>query len=123
MTANEIFQKSLRLSGLSLTEYSAYSSLTSVCADTINPVYAELYFLSGKTDFAPLKSGEQEVVLDEQLIHDCLLYGVCAQLMYMFGAKEDYLVFRELYEQKRKQKFRSAHISTVKDVFARGCDA
>ena len=122
MTANEIFQKSLRLSGLSLTEYSAYSSLTSVCADTINPVYAELYFLSGKTDFAPLKSGEQEVVLDEQLIHDCLLYGVCAQLMYMFGAKEDYLVFRELYEQKRKQKFRSAHISAVKDVFARGCD-
>lgn len=123
MTANEIFQKSLRLSGLSLTEFSAYSSLTSVCADCVNPVYAELYYLSGKTDFTPLENDTESVVLDEKLIHDCLIYGVCAQLMYMFGAKEDYLVFRELYETKRNKAFRSSKISVIKDTFARGCDA
>ena len=108
MTANEIFLK---------------SSLTTVVCEVVNPIVAELHYLSGKKDFEPIFDPEQEVVLDEKLIHDCLLYGVCAQLMYMFGAKEDYLIFRELYEQKRHRYFRASKIGVVKDVFARGCDA
>ena len=122
MTANEIFQKSVRLSGLALAEFSAYTSLTTVVCEVVNPVAAELHYLSGKKNYEPIFNAEQEVILDEQLIHDCLLYGVCAQLMYMFGAKEDYLIFRELYEQKRHNFFRKSKTSQIKDVFARGCD-
>ena len=122
MTGHQIFEKSVRLSGLALGEFSAYTALTTVVCEVINPVFAELYYLLGKTDFVPLTDSEQEVLLDEQLIHDCLLYGVCAQLMFMFGAKEDYLIFREIYEQKRHRYFRSTKMGVVKDVFARGCD-
>ena len=82
------------------------SELNRRCLALVNSVYADLYGalqFSGRAveKYAPLKSADEMIPLDDIIITDCLIYGVA---MYIAQSERDEYnkrMFEKIYEKKR----------------------
>lgn len=66
---------------------------------TVNSIYRDLFFRSGKTGFKPLNSPDDEIELGEDVIYNCLIPGVASKIAFDYGDANQQAYFAEIYNQ------------------------
>lgn len=97
------------------------SELNRRCLALVNCVYADLYGalqFSGRalSEYAPMKSADEDIPLDDIIITDCLIYGVA---MYIaLSERDDYnqRMYAKIYEQKRQRYETADRYGEVADI-------
>ena len=100
MTARQIIEKTVRLSGFSGIEDAKIQKCALTC---LNRIYAELFFLENKSGFNEITDVNGEVELDERLVVDVMPYGIASLIALALGDSENHNYYGQIYNVKRKR--------------------
>lgn len=123
MTAKEIFDEALTLTGYGITELFDSSDISSRALVIVNAVYSDVYFLNHKEGFEKIHSIDDTVNIGERELCDCMIYGIAAMIANILGSENDYKVFSSLYNYKKSLLLKKCEITQIQDTFVKGCDS
>lgn len=103
MTAREILNSALKLLGY--TEANGNSELPQRIINRgtalINVIYSELWRAEGKTNFIPIKSLADEILLTESVLSEVMPCGVAALIAQSESDGDMQQLWAEIYSRKR----------------------
>ena len=101
MTAQKIIDKSAKLLGY---QSPSDSRIQAVAINALNRIYAELFFLENRENFAEITNLSQEINLKERILFDVMPYGVASVMASSLGDTENANYMAEIYNKKRKRQ-------------------
>lgn len=101
MTAKQIL--SLSLTALGYVDSAGNPDHTAFIGQAmaaVNTIYAELYYCANKSGFKPVANYEEQIILPERLLYDCMHYGVAMLIAQSENDNDSQRMFAELYNNK-----------------------
>ena len=114
MTAGQVFNRALTLLGYVTDSHN--DGLKSRAIAAINAAYVDVC-RAQMCEFEPIKTLADELLVDQKIAADVLVYGVAMFIAQSEGDAENQAVFCDLYNRKRASLSTS---DTVKDVIFGG---
>lgn len=112
MNAVEVFEHALQIIGY--TDFGAVSTtdIKKRCLSICNTVLADML----NNDFVPLTDCSQEIPLSENLIVDCMVFGVAMWIAQQEFDSNNQALMASYYEQK---KAKLTKFDTIRDDFVK----
>ncbi|MBQ7128543.1 MAG: hypothetical protein IJO19_00965 [Clostridia bacterium] len=121
MTAQNIYQNALAITGYPYSELTDLSEAQTLAVNFVNIAYADLYYTRNDTGFSPITSITDTVDLPENMLNDCISYYVASLIANLLGCEDDFSVFSEVYLKKKQKFIKHSEKDSIVDCLPKGC--
>lgn len=122
MTAQEIYNKALAITGYASSELVDLTEVNSQALNFVNIAYADLFYIKNSDNFTEAEKLSDSIELEEILIQDCIAFYIAAMISNMVGCDEDYSFYLKIYEKKKKRFENRSVIGEIADALPKEWD-